>query len=219
MNNSRYVDYTLLKANASLKEIEELCNLANLNNYKSVCVNPCNIKTCKKFLKNSNVLVCTVIGFPLGQNTAETKVFETIDAIKNGADEIDMVINVGKVLDGDFNYIEQEITRIRKASLGKTLKVIIETCYLNEQQILKLSEICKNTTADYVKTSTGFGTRGASSDDIKLIKSVVSNELGIKASGGIKTDEFAKELIELGATRIGTSSQLFKNLENDKNKE
>jgi len=219
MNNNRYVDYTLLKANASLKEIEELCNNAKLNNYKSVCVNPCNIKTCKKFLKNSNVLVCTVIGFPLGQNTAETKVFETIDAIKNGADEIDMVINVGKVLDGDFNYIEQEITRIRKVCLDKTLKVIIETCYLNEQQILKLSEICKRTTADYVKTSTGFGTRGASIDDIKLIKSVLSNDLGIKASGGIKTDEFAKELIELGATRIGTSSQLFKNLENDKNKE
>ncbi|MFA6860548.1 MAG: deoxyribose-phosphate aldolase [Clostridia bacterium] len=202
----KYIDHTLLKAFAKEAEIEKLCEEAKEYGFFSVCVNPCNVSKCHELLKNSVVKVCTVIGFPLGQNATETKVFETEQALKDGAEEIDMVINVAKLLDKDYGYVENEIKQVKKSCGNKTLKVIIETCYLSKEEIEKVCTLCLNAKADFVKTSTGFGTSGASVEVIKQIKSVVKNNAKIKASGGIKTKEFALELIDAGADRIGTSS-------------
>lgn len=206
MELNSYIDHTLLKANVRLSEIDELCAQAVENNFCAVCVNPCNVAYAKQRLQNSQVKVCTVIGFPLGQNTTETKVFEAQNALASGADEIDMVINVGRLLDGDLEYVAGEIAAVRNACKGSVLKVIIETCYLEPEQIKTITSICVTAGADFVKTSTGFGTRGASLDDVKTIKSAAGNGAQIKASGGIKTREFAETLILAGATRIGTSS-------------
>ena len=205
MELSKYIDHTLLKAYAKENDIFYLCEEAKEYNFKSVCVNPCFVKYAKEQLKDSDVLVCTVIGFPLGANTTKVKVFEAVDAINNGADEIDMVINISKVKDQDFDYIYNEIKEIKEAVKNHTLKVIIETCYLTEEEIKKVSQIVKDAKADFVKTSTGFGTGGATVDNIKLIKETVG-DFGIKASGGIKTKEDFEKMIEAGATRIGTSS-------------
>lgn len=205
MELSKYIDHTLLKAYAKENDIFYLCEEAKEYNFKSVCVNPCFVKYAKEQLSGSDVLVCTVIGFPLGANTTKVKVFEAVDAINNGADEIDMVINISKVKDQDFDYIYNEIKEIKEAVKNHTLKVIIETCYLTEEEIKKVSQIVKDAKADFVKTSTGFGTGGATVDNIKLIKETVG-DFGIKASGGIKTKEDFNKMIEAGATRIGTSS-------------
>ncbi len=206
MKLNQYIDHTLLKATATLSGIQKLCAEAVEHNFCAVCVNPCYVSAAKEALQGSNVKVCTVIGFPLGQNTTETKVFEAQNAIENGADEIDMVINVGAVLSGNYDYVSNEIVAIRKVSRGKTLKVIVETCYLSTEQIAKMTQICVAAGADFIKTSTGFGTRGASLDDVKTMAAAANNAIKIKASGGIKTKEFAEELINAGATRIGTSS-------------
>lgn len=205
MEYNKYIDHTLLKAFATKEDILNLCNEAKEFNFKSVCVNPDFVSYAKELLKNSDVLVCTVIGFPLGANTTKVKVFEAYDAINNGADEIDMVINISKAKEHDYNYIYEEIKDVKNHIGNHTLKVIIETCYLTEEEIKEVSLMVKKANANFVKTSTGFGTGGAKESDIKLIKSVVG-DFDIKASGGIKTKEDFLKMIDAGATRIGTSN-------------
>ena len=205
MKLSKYIDHTLLKAYAKEQDIYYLCEEAKEYDFKSVCVNPDFVSYAKNLLKDTDVLVCTVIGFPLGANTTKVKVFEAVDAINNGADEIDMVINISKAKDQDFDYIYEEIKQVKEAIKDHTLKVIIETCYLTEDEIKNVSLMVKKANANFVKTSTGFGTGGATVENVKLIKEVVGN-FDIKASGGIKTKEDFNKMIEAGATRIGTSN-------------
>lgn len=201
-----YIDYTNLKAFATTEDIKKLCDEAIKYHFNTVCVNPCYVGIAKSYLENSTVNVCTVIGFPLGANTINTKEFEAIDAVNNGADEIDMVINIGALKNKDYDYVKKEIENIRDAIDGKTLKVIIETCYLNKEEIKKMTEICNETFVNFIKTSTGFGTRGANVEDIEIINEFKNEVLEIKASGGIKTLEDAEKFINLGVTRIGTSN-------------
>ena len=205
MELGSYIDHTCLNACATLKDIKKLCDEAIKYHFASVCVNPIYVETAKKLLKGSTVSVCTVIGFPLGANTLSTKEYEAIEAVNNGADEIDMVINIGALKNKDYDYVKQEITDIRDAIDGKVLKVIIETCYLDESEIKKMTEICNETFVNFIKTSTGFGTRGASVEDIETINKYKNKVLEIKASGGIKTTDDALKFIDLGVTRIGTS--------------
>ena len=206
MQINKYIDHTLLKAFATQEEIKKLCDEAKKYDFKSVCVNPANIKFAKECLEGSDVLVCTVIGFPLGANTKEVKALETMDAINNGADEIDMVINVGKAKEGDFAYIENEIKMVVAASAGKTTKVIIETCYLTDEEKVNCCLAAKRANATFVKTSTGFGTGGATAEDIKLMRETVGPEMGVKASGGVRNLADLEVMVENGATRIGASS-------------
>lgn len=206
MELNSYIDHTNLKAVSNLNDIEKLCNEAIKYHFCSVCVSPYYVPFAKEILKNSTVLVCTVIGFPLGYNTKELKVFEAINAIENGADEIDMVINLQALKNKDYDYIKNEIEEIRDSIDGHTLKVIIETCYLTEDEIIEMTKICNLTYVNYIKTSTGFGTRGASIDDLKIINKYKNDILEIKASGGIKTLENAEDMINNGATRLGTSN-------------
>ena len=205
-NINKLIDHTLLKAFAKEEDIKSLCNDAKKFDFKSVCVNPCFVSLAKKELTGSSVLVCTVIGFPLGANTIETKVFETMDAVNNGADEIDMVINIGKAKEHDYEYIGKEILSVRNACLGKTLKVILETCYLDEDEIVECSKVASLALANFVKTSTGFGTGGAKKEDVSLMKKSISPDMEVKASGGIKNLDQVLEMTEAGATRIGASS-------------
>lgn len=201
------VDFTLLDPRATTQDIEKLCDIAFKNRYYSVCVNPVNVKYAKGYIfKNfeNKLKVCCVVGFPLGANSLQTKLFEAKTAIEDGADEIDFVINIGKAKERDFAYIKNEITKVRKISKKHILKVIIETCYFDDNDIVKLCKICENVKVDFVKTSTGFGTGGANEHVIKLMKSSL-NRCKIKASGGIRTREQAVTFINLGAERIGTS--------------
>ncbi|MEG0124416.1 MAG: deoxyribose-phosphate aldolase [Malacoplasma sp.] len=202
---SKYIDHTLLAADASIEDITKLCNEAILYNFKSVCVNPSYVKLAKKLLQDSDVLVCTVIGFPLGQNTTTSKVFETFDAIKNGADEIDMVINIAKLKADDKMYNLLEINEIKRNCDNKVLKVIIETCLLDENEKIRACNLIKESNADFIKTSTGFSKAGAHIDDIVLFKDILGDSKLIKAAGGIKTFEDLKNMVEAGANRIGTS--------------
>ena len=206
MKLNKYIDHTYLKAMGGKEVIEKLCAEAREYDFKSVCVNPCNVALAKKLLEGSDVLVCTVIGFPLGQNTTATKLFETKEAIENGAREIDMVINVAKLKDQDYDYVKNEIKVLKDACGSLTLKVIIETCYLTKDEIRKVSELALEAGADFVKTSTGFGTGGALVEDVAIMKSVVGNKAYVKASGGVKTYADAMKMIEAGADRIGTSN-------------
>ena len=203
---NKLIDHTNLKAFSTKEDIKKLCLEAIENNFKSVCVNPYYVSYAHELLKDSGVLVCTVIGFPLGANTIEVKRFETVDALVNGADEIDMVINISEAKMHNYDYIYKEIKELRDASLGHTLKVILETCYLTDDEITECSKMALKAKADFVKTSTGFGSRGASLNDILLMKEVVTNQMGIKASGGIKTSNDFKLMVDAGATRIGTSN-------------
>lgn len=204
---NKYIDHTLLKATATKEQIEILCNEARENEFASVCVNPCNVAQAHELLKGSKVKTCTVIGFPLGANTIETKVFETENAIKNGAQEIDMVINVAALKDGRIDYIESEISRILDACKPNVLlKVIVETCYLSDEEKINVCQIIDRVGADFIKTSTGFGTGGATKEDVILFKVNLSDRVAIKASGGIKDKDQAKEYIELGCSRLGTSN-------------
>ncbi|MDD3187582.1 MAG: deoxyribose-phosphate aldolase [Bacilli bacterium] len=205
MDLNRYIDYTNLKPTATMKDIGNLCNEAIKNNLFAVCVSPYYVALAKEILKESSVLVCTVIGFPLGFSTTRTKAFEAIEAIENGADEIDMVINIEALKNKEYDYIKEEIEEIRDSIDGKTLKVIIETCYLSSEEIKKMVEICNETFVNFIKTSTGFGTRGVSLEDIDTINKYKNEVLEIKASGGIKELDFALALIDKGVTRIGTS--------------
>ena len=203
---NKLIDHTLLKAFATENDIIKLCNEARQYHFKSVCVNPVNVSLAAKLLKDSDVLVCTVIGFPLGANTIAIKEAETIDAVNNGAQEIDMVINIGKAKEHDFKYIEDEIAAVVKAAKGNTVKVIIETCYLDDYE---KAEVCKAATlakANFVKTSTGFGTGGANTHDVAIMKANIAPNMEVKASGGIKTYDDVKALVEAGATRIGASA-------------
>ncbi len=206
MELNKYIDHTNLKAYATREDIEKLCEEARLYQFASVCVNPYYVTLAKNLLEDTSVAVCTVVGFPLGQNTIETKEFEAIRAVESGADEVDMVINIAAIKNKDYDYIKEEIETIRDSIEGITLKVIIETCYLTKEEIIKMTEICNETYVNFIKTSTGFGTKGAQIEDIKLIKEHKMDYLEIKASGGIKTLEQAYEMINAGATRLGTSS-------------
>ena len=209
MELNKYIEHTLLKQDAKKEELIKLFDEAIKHKFFGVCVNPVNVKLAKEYLKNSDVKIVTVIGFPLGQNTTEVKVLETIDAVKNGADEIDMVINDGKLKDQEYDYLINEIEEIKTACHGHNLKVIIETDLLTQEEIKKASEICAKAGADFVKTSTGFVKNGvgAKVEDVKIMFETVKEfGLGVKASGGVRDKETALKMIEAGATRIGTSS-------------
>lgn len=207
--NPKYIDHTLLKAFATKDDIKKLCEEAKEYGFKSVCVNPANVKLAKELLKDSDVLVCTVIGFPLGANTMDVKWAETVDAINEGADEIDMVINIGKAKEHDYKYIEHEIAGVVGCSGGRTVKVIIETCYLTDEEKIEVCKAAAKAGANFVKTSTGFGSGGATEEDVRLMKETVSkiNEnMEVKASGGVRTNYDAAVMVAAGATRIGTSN-------------
>ncbi len=206
MDYNKYIDNTLLKADATKEQIVSLCEESKKYNFKSVCVNPDYIKLSKECLKGSDVLVCTVIGFPLGSMTTEAKIFETKDAIEKGADEIDMVINISKLKDKENEYVYNEIKKIKEACGTHTLKVILECCLLTDEEIVRASKIAKEANADFVKTSTGFSLHGATLKDVKLMRETVGPNMGVKAAGGVRTKEEMIEMIEAGATRIGTSS-------------
>ena len=206
MKLSKYIDHTLLKADASLEAIKRLCDEAKEYDFKSVCVNTCNIEFCKKQLEGTDVLVCCVIGFPLGAMSTEAKVFEARDAVEKGADEVDMVINIGRLKDKDYDFVTEEIRKIKEAVGSKTLKVIIETCLLTDEEKIKACECILKAGADFVKTSTGFSTNGATFEDVQLLKKTVKDNCLIKAAGGVRSREDFNKMIELGANRIGTSS-------------
>ena len=199
----KHIDHTLLKAVSNEKGILDICKEAVEHKTASVCIPPSYVKLAKE--KYPSLNVCTVIGFPLGYSTTAVKVFETEDAVKNGADEIDMVINIGDVKNGSFDKVTEEISAVRKAAERKILKVIIETCYLTEEEKIRLCKCVTDGGADYIKTSTGFGTAGAQKEDIVLFKNNIGKDVKIKAAGGIRTKEAMEEFIELGCDRIGTS--------------
>lgn len=205
MNINSYIDYTNLKMDATIEDIEKLCDEARKYHFTAVCVHPYYVPFAKKALEGSTVQIATVVGFPLGMNTKEVKVYEAIEAVNEGADEIDMVINVGALKDKDYDYVKEEIEEIRDAIDGKVLKVIIETSLLTEEEIIKMTEICNETYINFIKTSTGFGSRGVNEDDIKTINNHKNGVLEIKASGGIKSLEDVNKYLEMGVTRIGTS--------------
>jgi deoxyribose-phosphate aldolase len=207
VNVNKLIDHTVLKADTNKQTIENLCNEAKEYNFASVCVNPTWVKTASEILKNTDVLVCTVIGFPLGASTSDTKAFETQNAIENGAQEIDMVMNVGALKGGDNDLVEKDIKSVVDASKGKAIvKVIIETSLLTDEEKRRACELSVKAGADFVKTSTGFSTGGATVEDIKLMRSVVGPNIGVKASGGVRDLLDANKMVEAGATRIGTSA-------------
>ncbi|MCR4428608.1 MAG: deoxyribose-phosphate aldolase [Caldiserica bacterium] len=203
---AKFIDHTLLKATASEDEISKLCKEAKEFKFAAVCVNPSYVKFCSDLLKGTEVKVATVIGFPLGANTAQVKAFEAKKAVEDGAEEVDMVINIGALKSGDLNLVLGDIKGVVQAAKPAITKVIIETCYLTEEEKKIASGLVKEAGAHFVKTSTGFGTGGATVEDVKLIRSVVGNDLKIKASGGIRSFEDARKMIEAGADRLGTSS-------------
>ena len=198
------VDHTLLSQTATFDEIKAVCDDAIKYNTASVCIPPSYVKDAKAYVKDK-LTICTVIGFPNGYNTTAVKCFETADAINNGADEIDMVINLGYVKDGKYYLILDEINEVKKACSGKLLKVIIETCLLTDEEKIELCNIVSKSNADYIKTSTGFSTAGATKYDIKLFAENIYGDLKIKAAGGISSLEDAEDFIALGASRLGTS--------------
>lgn len=206
MQLSSYIDHTLLKADASSNAIETLCKEAIEHKFFSVCVNSSYVAQCAKILKGSTVKVCSVVGFPLGAMDTESKAFETRKAIEKGASEVDMVIHVGALKDRRLDYLKQDIAAVVAAAQGKTVKVIIETSLLTDEEKTLACKASLEAKAHFVKTSTGFGGGGATVEDVKLMKSVVGKALEVKASGGIKSREQALALIEAGATRLGTSS-------------
>ena len=206
MGLNKYIDHTILKATASSADVQKLCEEAIEYEFYSVCVNGCYVADAKHLLQGTDVKVAAVVGFPLGAMTTASKVFEAKEAIENGASEIDMVINVAKLKDGEFDYVENEIRLIKEAIGDNVLKVIIETCYLTDEEKVKACELSLVAKADFVKTSTGFGTGGATYEDVKLMKSVVGDNAKVKASGGVRDKETAEKYVELGAERLGTSS-------------
>ncbi len=202
------IDHTLLKANATQEEIGKLCEEARKYRFASVCVNPGYVAMCSRLLRGSCVKVCTVIGFPLGSTTPTVKAIEARDAMANGAEEIDMVINIGALKSGNDHLALEDIKAVREATRGKLLKVIIETSYLTRDEKIRACKMAKTAGADFVKTSTGFGSGGATVDDVALMREVVGPEMGVKASGGIKDAKAAEALIKAGATRLGTSASI-----------
>ncbi|WP_312473614.1 deoxyribose-phosphate aldolase [Neobacillus sp.] len=208
-NVAAMIDHTLLKPEATRQQIETLCQEAKENKFFSVCINPFWVSTAKELLTGSGVKVCTVIGFPLGASTSETKEFETKNAIDHGADEVDMVINIGALKDRNDELVESDIRAVVEVAKGRALsKVIIETCLLTRDEKIRACELSVKAGADYVKTSTGFSTGGATADDIALMRQTVGPDIGVKASGGVRSTEDAQKMIEAGATRIGASSSV-----------
>ena len=206
MEYNKLIDNTLLKADATKEQIIALCEESKKYDFKSVCINPDFISLAKKNLKGSDVLICTVIGFPLGSMTTKAKAFEAKDAIEEGADEIDMVINISALKDKNYEYVLNDIKAVREATNGHTLKVILECCLLTKEEIVKACELCVEAKVDFVKTSTGFSLWGAKVEDVKLMRETVGPEMGVKAAGGVRTHEEMLEMVKNGATRIGTSS-------------
>lgn len=206
MKINKYIDHTQLKAIATPENIVTLCNEAKEHHFYAVCVNGCYVSLAKKELQNTTVKIASVIGFPLGMMSTEAKIMEAKQCVQHGADEIDMVMNVGMLQSGNTDYVQEEITAIKKAIGNTILKVILETCYLTEKEIMLASQLSINAKADFVKTSTGFGTNGATFEDVALIKSVVKDKAQIKASGGIRDIKTATKYLEMGVTRLGTSS-------------
>ncbi|MCR4950948.1 MAG: deoxyribose-phosphate aldolase [Solobacterium sp.] len=205
MKKSKYIDHTILKADAKKADIEKVCKEAAEYDFASVCINPSWIALARELLEGTDVKVCTVVGFPLGAMTTEAKVFETEDAVAKGAEEIDMVINIGRLKDGDDAYVTEEIRRIKEACGGRILKVIIETCLLTDEEKVRACLDVKAAGADFVKTSTGFSTGGATPADVRLMKETVGSDVKVKAAGGVRTKEDLEEMIAAGAERIGTS--------------
>ena len=207
MEINKTIDHTALKADTSKDQIKKLCEEAKEYKFKAVCVNPTFVEYCSELLKGSEVNIATVIGFPLGANTSATKAFETSDAIKKGANEVDMVINIGALKDSNYKLVEEDIASVVKAADKKAIvKVIIETSLLSDEEKKKACELALKAGADFVKTSTGFSTGGATIEDVILMKTIVGDKLQVKASGGVRDLDTAKKMIEAGATRIGTSS-------------
>lgn len=207
MKINRYIDHTLLKPNATIADIQQLCEEAITHDFFSVCVNSCHVTFAKECLKkNTSVHVCSVIGFPLGAMSTKAKVAELIQAKRDGADEFDMVINIGWLKSGKDNFIKEEIQQLKIAAGNLTLKVIIETCYLTDEEKIKASKLAVAAGADFVKTSTGFGTGGATLAAISLMKKAVNGRAKLKASGGIRDYETAKKYIDAGVSRLGTSN-------------
>lgn len=206
--NSKYFDHTILKADAKKEDIEKICKEAIEYNFASVCVNSYWTGYVAQLLSNSDVSVCTVVGFPLGAMSTKAKAYETSCAVKDGADEIDMVINVGELKAGNLEAVFEDVKAVRGQCEGKILKVIIETCYLTEDEKKTACELAVKAKADFVKTSTGFGCGGAAVEDVALMKRVVSGKAKVKASGGIRNSQTAKAMIEAGADRLGTSATI-----------
>lgn len=206
MQYNKFIDHTLLKANATRSQIEKLCEEAKTMNFKTVCINPSWISTCKELLAGSEVGVCTVIGFPLGAMTTAAKAFEAANAIDEGADEVDMVINIGRLKNQELEYVTEDIRQVKKACGDHVLKVIIETCLLTDEEKVQACKACVEAGADFVKTSTGFSTAGATVADVALMKKTVDGKCLVKAAGGVKCYDDLVNMVEAGADRIGTSS-------------
>lgn len=219
MNYASMIDHTLLKAEATQAQIAKICEEAKKYGFASVCVNPTWVKFSADQLAGTAVKVCTVIGFPLGATTSAVKAFETKDAIANGAGEIDMVINIGALKDGNFDLVREDIKAVVDAANGTLVKVIIESCLLTDEEKVKACELAVEAGADFVKTSTGFSTGGATAEDIALMRKTVGPEIGVKASGGVRSLEDMQLMVENGATRIGASSgvAIMNGLKSDSN--
>lgn len=206
---ARMIDHTILKADAREEDVRKICVEALEHKFASVCVNPSWVKLCAELLKGSEVKVCTVIGFPLGATSTKVKAFETEASILDGATEVDMVINIGKLKDRDLDYVKNDIEAVVNAAKGKAItKVILETCLLTDEEKVIACKISKEAGADFVKTSTGFSTGGATAEDIKLMRETVGPNIGVKASGAVRSYEDAITMIENGATRIGASASI-----------
>ena len=207
MNLNKYIDHTLLKPESTTSQIIKLCEEAKKYDFASVCVNPTHIALCAKELEGSTVKVCTVIGFPLGANTSAVKAFETKNAIENGAQEIDMVLNIGALKEGNYQLVHDDIKAVHDAANGTLVKVIFETCLLTNEEIVKACEICMEVGVEYVKTSTGFNKSGATFEVVKLMSDTVKGKCLVKAAGGVRCfDDAVKMVNECGASRLGTSS-------------
>lgn len=203
MDIANRIDHTMLKADSTTETIERYCEEAIKYHFASICVNTCHVPFVAKKLKGTGVNTCCVVGFPLGAMLPSAKAFEASEAVKEGANEVDMVINIGAIKDQNWNYVKDDIQKVVEASKPAIVKVIIETCLLTDSEKVKACELAMEAGAAFVKTSTGFSTGGATIDDVKLMKKVVGNQLKVKASGGIRTPEFAQQLVEAGADRIG----------------
>lgn len=205
---ARMIDHTLLKPEATASQVEKLCDEAKEYQFASVCVNPGWVPLCAERLQGTAVKVCTVVGFPLGATTPAAKALETGEAVENGAEEIDMVINIGALKSGELEWVKQDIAGVVAAAKGKLVKVIIETCLLTDEEKVTVCRLAKEAGADFVKTSTGFSTGGATEADIALMRRTVGPDMGVKASGGIRDTATAEAMVKAGATRIGASASI-----------
>lgn len=207
-NLAQFIDHTLLAANATVNDIKQLCSEAAEHHFASVCVNTGYVPLASECLKNSDVMVCCVVGFPLGACLTEAKAFEAAEAVRRGANEVDMVINVGMLKSGDLEFVRQDIATVLAACGNATLKVILETCLLTDEEIIQVCEICRTLNVGFVKTSTGFSTMGATEHHVALMRKVVGEKIGVKASGGVRDRETAEKMIKAGANRVGASASV-----------